>query len=79
MGPPLPRSLVRLLERIERYDEAIEVSVEHLKDFPAHELKCSSVPQLCQIAGDFDRLRNVSRDQGDLLSFTASVLYDSNS
>ncbi len=78
-GTAAAQALVSLLERIERYDEAIEVSVEYLKDFPAHELKCSSVPQLCQISGDYDRLRKVSRDQGDLLSFTASVLYNSES
>lgn len=76
-GTAAAQALVRLLERIERYDEAIEISVEYLKEFPAHELKCSSVPQLCQIAGDYERLRNVSHAQGDLLSFTASVLFDS--
>ena len=78
-GTAAAQALVQLLERIERYDEAIEVSVKYLKDFPAHELKCSSVPQLCQISGDYARLREVSRDQEDLLSFTASVLYDGKS
>ena len=78
-GTAAAQALVQLLERIERYDEAIEVSVKYLKDFPAHELKCSSVPQLCQISGDYARLRQVSRDQEDLLSFTASVLYDGKS
>ncbi len=66
--------LVGLLVRLERYAEAIEVSLEHLGDADPAGLTCPSVFQLCQLAGDYSRLRELARDRGDLLYFAAGAM-----
>ena len=66
--------LVKLLVRLERFSEALEVSVKYLGDIPPNQLACPSIPQLCQLAGDFQQLRKTSREKGDLLSFAAATL-----
>ena len=68
--------LVGLLSRLERYPEAIRVSMEHLKDTDPNQQACPSVLQLCQWAGDFEQLRKIATDQGDILSFTAGLLQE---
>ena len=74
VGSSHAQVLVRLLARLERYSEAIEVSLEHLRDIPRDQLACPSVHQLCQLAQDFGQLRKLAREQGDLLSFAAATL-----
>jgi hypothetical protein len=69
--------LVGLLSRLERYPEAIRVSMEHLKDVDPNQQACPSVLQLCQWAGDFEQLRKIASEQGDVLSFTAGLLQES--
>jgi hypothetical protein len=69
--------LVGLLSRLECYPEAIRVSMEQLKDVDPNQLACPSVLQLCQWAGDFEQLRKIASEQGDVLSFTAGLLQDS--
>jgi hypothetical protein len=69
-GPPQVH--VALLVRLKRYQEAIEFSLEHLRDVPPEQLACPSVLQLCELAGDYDLLRELAREQGDLLSFAAA-------
>ncbi|HEY6392971.1 MAG TPA: hypothetical protein VIX89_16940 [Bryobacteraceae bacterium] len=69
-GPPQVH--VALLVRLKRYREAIEFSIEHLSEVPPDQLACPSVLQLCQLAGDYDLLRKLARDRGDLLSFVAA-------
>ena len=66
--------LVRLLARLERYTEAIEVSLEHLHHLDPSQLACPSVLQLCQLAEDYTQLMKLAREEGDLLSFAAAVL-----
>jgi len=68
--------LVGLLSRLERYPEAIRVSLEHLKEVDPNQQACPSVLQLCQWAGDFEQLRKIATDQGDVLSFTAGLLQE---
>jgi hypothetical protein len=67
--------LVGLLGRLERYSEAIAISLEHLKNTDANQLACPSALQLCYMAGDFQQLRNISAEQGDLISFTAALVH----
>ena len=57
-----------------RYRDAIEVSVEYLDDQNPNQLACPSLPQLCQLAGDYDSLREVARRRGDMLNFTAAAI-----
>jgi len=66
--------LVGLLARIRRYPEAVEVSLRHLAGVDPAQLTCPSAVQLCQLGGDYGRLKEVSRSQGDLLSYVAGVL-----
>ena len=66
--------LVGLLARLERYPDAIEVSSTYLNDIPSGDLMCPSLPQLCQQAGAYEQLGVLSRQQGDLLSYTAAAL-----
>jgi hypothetical protein len=73
-GDPLPaEGLVALLARLKRYPEAIDVAREHLRDVPPAQLSCPAVLQLCQMAGDYQRMTTIAREQGDLLSYVAAL------
>lgn len=74
VGTAPAQVLVTLLVRLERYEEAIDVSLRYLSDIPAAQLGCPTALQLCQMAGNWERLRQVARGQGDLVSFTAALL-----
>jgi hypothetical protein len=67
-------ALVGLLVRQERYSQAVEISLEHLRGVPAHQLACPTLFQLCQLAGDSEQLRELARARGDLLSFAAGTI-----
>jgi hypothetical protein len=66
--------LVGLLARIKRYREAIDFSRKYLADTDASQLSCPSVLQLCQLAGDYEELRKIAMERGDLLSFMAAAV-----
>jgi hypothetical protein len=66
--------LVNLLARLGRYSEAVEASIKYLSDADPSQLSCPTVVQLCEKAGDQARLRELAREHGDLLSFTAAIL-----
>lgn len=66
--------LVSLLARIERYPEAVDISLQHLTGIDTAQLTCPTVFQLCQLGGDYKRLKEISRSQGDLLSYVAGIL-----
>ena len=68
------QALVTLLARLGRFEDAITVSLDHLRDVDPSQLACPSVFQLCQTAGDYGRLRNLARESGDLLHFAAAAL-----
>jgi hypothetical protein len=68
------QALVMLLARRERYQEAVEVSLAHLRDINPLDLACPTAAQLCQMARDYDKLRDVARAQKDLLSYAAGVI-----
>ena len=69
---PAAQVLVNLLLKFGRIGAAIDVSAAHLASIPESELACPSFAELCQKAGQSDRLARVSREQGDLVSFTAA-------
>ena len=73
-GTAPAQTLVNLLLRIQRPDEAIDVAVERLKDADPQFMACPNVLQLCQIAGDYRRLAELARERNDLLSFAAATL-----
>jgi hypothetical protein len=66
--------LVGLLARLGRYNEAVDASLEYLRDQPPGQLACPSIVQLCKLAGDPRRLMTIAREQGDPVSFAAAVL-----
>jgi hypothetical protein len=66
--------LIELLVRLQRYKEAIEASLQFFPASSATPLSCASAIQLCQMAGDYQRLRTLAREQGDLLAFSAAVV-----
>ncbi len=64
--------LVRFLIKLNRFDEAIEVSESFLKDVDPNYLSCPTRMQLCQLANNYDDWGRVAREEGDLLSFAAA-------
>ena len=54
---------VDLLVRLERFDEAITASCEFFSE--AAPVNSPSTLQLCQIAGEFGKLRALARDNDD--------------
>ena len=66
--------LVRLLVRLGRLDEAIELAEQSLAHLPESALACPSVSQLCQQSGQPDRLARFARDRGDLVAYAAAIL-----
>ena len=73
-GTAPAQTLVKLLTRLERYGEAVDVFREHLGEADPAYLTCLNPRQLCQMAGDYERLRQLAREEGDLLSFTAASI-----
>ena len=66
--------LVRLLVRLGRDVEALEVAAEHLAHLPDAALACPTIAQLCQKAGRLDRLAEIARGRGDVVNYLASRL-----
>jgi hypothetical protein len=66
--------LVNLLVRVDRYREALEVSLEYLPGAHASEIACPTAQQLCELAGDLDRLAELARERGDVLTYVAAHL-----
>ena len=58
-------SATNLLTRLERYPEAVQISVEYLPEASL---------QLCQLAGDYTKLRDLSQQRDDIVGFTAGLL-----
>jgi hypothetical protein len=66
--------LVRLLLRVGRPHEAIEVFEQFLLDRDPGFLTCPDLPELCRQAGDFERLQNLSRKRDDPVGFLQAAL-----
>ena len=66
--------LVRLLARLGRNEEAVEVAAEHLAHLPDSALACPTVAQLCQSVGRLDRLAEIARGRNDLVNYAAAKL-----
>jgi hypothetical protein len=66
--------LVGFLVRHERYGDAMQISLKHLTGIAPNQLACPTLFQLCQLAGDSGRLKELARERGDLLSFAAGAI-----
>lgn len=65
--------LVKLLVRLERYREAMEVALAHFPGVPPNELTCPSAMELCHLTREFDHMKELARDRGDWLSYAAAA------
>ncbi len=75
MDDPMPAQVfVRLLLRLGRTEQAIDIAATHLAGLPESMLSCPGVAQLCQMAGRLDRLARISREHGDVVNYAAAVL-----
>ncbi len=74
VGTAPAQALVKLFARLERFDDAVDVYQRHLKDSDPMYLNCPNPQQLCDMAGNYQRLRDLARQDGDLLSFTAATV-----
>jgi hypothetical protein len=74
MGTGAAQMLVRLLVRLKRYSEALDVSLRHLGDHRASEMMCPSALEICRLAGDYARLIELAKDRGDILSYVAASI-----
>jgi len=66
--------LVGLLHRLGRHDEAIAAFRRYLIDAAPERLSCPTLPQLCEMAGDFEQLKQVAQQQSDPLSYIAAII-----
>lgn len=76
-SPPDPfpaMVLVRLLTRLGRLDQAIEVAAEHLADLPESSLICPSLAQLSARSSNARRMAQSARDRGDLVAYATALL-----
>jgi hypothetical protein len=75
-GDPITAAevLIDLLVRLRRFGEAIQASLEYFPDPNSASGNCPSVLQLCQMAGDHEKLRSVAREHGDVIGFAAGLI-----
>jgi hypothetical protein len=66
--------LIDLLVRLNRYEEAIQASLEYLPVSTVSPDGCPSISQLCQMAADYPKLRELSQQRGDLLGYAAGLI-----
>jgi hypothetical protein len=66
--------LIELLLRLDRFEDAIQASVDYIPVTLGAPLSCPSILQLCQMAGDYTRLRTTARQHADLLGFAAGLI-----
>ena len=66
--------LVELLIRLSRYDDAIRAFRRYLSDVAPEDLSCPPLLHLCQMAGDFEQLKQVAKQQRDPLGYMAALI-----
>lgn len=66
--------LIRMLLRLGRPAEAVEIFEQFVGETDPNYLSCPSLPQLCQLAGDYERLRKLAEKDGDLIRYAAAVI-----
>ena len=66
--------LIRLLVRLNRLDQAIDISAEHLAGVPEGMLMVPGLSQLCQRAGRLEKLAEVARAQADPVRYASAIL-----
>jgi hypothetical protein len=66
--------LIELLTRLERHQDALNAFRRYLSDASTETLSCPSLVELCQMAGDYERLKEVAKQQHDPLGYVAALI-----
>jgi hypothetical protein len=66
--------VVHLLHRVGRHGEAIEAYDKYLRAAPGPFALAPPLVELCERAGDFDSLLEISREKEDLLQYTIALV-----
>ena len=74
VGSAPAQLLVSLLARLGRFQEALDVFLRYLGDEDPVYLQCPNALQLCDAAKDYERMRGLARDRGDVLSYAVAAL-----
>jgi hypothetical protein len=74
MGSLCAQYLVRLLARLARYEEALEVALAHFPHARFGDLVCPTATELCRLARRFNRLKELAREREDWLTYAAASL-----
>ena len=73
-GESAAEVLVGLLVQLERYRDAIDTAAGMQSEDSYGPPPALSVLQLCQMGEDWERLRTMAREKGDVLSFAAGIV-----
>ncbi len=65
---------INLLVRLNRHKDAVEAFGRYLAQADARQLACPSLQELCQQAGDYQPLVEISIRRGDLVNYAAGLL-----
>ncbi len=66
--------VVKMLVRLGRHADAVACYETYCKDADRTYLNCPPLEQLCLLAGDYGRLENLARQEGDELRYLAAKL-----
>lgn len=68
------QTLVRMLLRLNRPQTAVEVFEEFVGETDPNYLSCPPLAQLCQLSGDWERLRKLAERDQDLIRYAAALI-----
>jgi hypothetical protein len=68
------RALVKLLVSLNRHADALRVLLDHVFEDAPYGAPVPTALSLCYQAKNFDRMKELARDRGDLLSYAASSI-----
>lgn len=66
------QALINLLMRLGRYEEALEISLKYLAGEGSSSGACPSALQICYLSKNYDRLKELASNRGDLLTYVAA-------
>lgn len=72
-GDIAAQTLVNLLVRLDRLPEAIDLAEERLAGIPLDRLICPGPLELCERAGDFDRLKSIALKTNNRIAYAAAL------
>jgi hypothetical protein len=74
VGDAPGRTLVKLLATLGRHEEALETTLNYVIEDAPYGMPVPSALQLCRDGGNFARMKELARERGDLLSYTAGAI-----